>query len=91
MFNAITGIINGEVQGVGFRYFVKNKAEELNITGWVRNLQDGTVEILAVGPIPALEQFMHCLKAGSIGSRVEKAQFQWFQESKTYSRFEICG
>jgi acylphosphatase len=91
MFNAFTGIIRGRVQGVGFRYFAKNKAEELHLTGWVRNLPDGTVEVLAVGPVPALEQFMQRLKVGPMGSRVEGTQFQWLEESQAFTRFEIRG
>lgn len=91
MNNAFTGVIGGRVQGVGFRYFAKNSAEELNLTGWVRNLDDGTVEILAIGPIPALEQFMQRLKIGPIGSQVESTKFHWVQEPTEFTRFEIRG
>lgn len=91
MFNAFMGVIRGRVQGVGFRYYTKAKAQELDLTGWVRNLPDGTVELLAKGPVSALEQFMHCLEAGPIGSRVEKADFQWFQETQEFKGFEIRG
>jgi acylphosphatase len=91
VFNAFTGVIKGRVQGVGFRYFVKNIAEELDLTGWVRNLADGTVEILAIGQVPALEQFMQKLKEGSIDSRVESTNFHWLQEPAELTRFEIRG
>ncbi len=91
MFNAFTGVIKGRVQGVGFRYFAKNTAEVLNLTGWVRNLPDGNVEIMAVGPISALEQFMQRLKTGPIGSRVENTNFQWLQEPEEFTSFQIRG
>jgi acylphosphatase len=91
MFNAFTVVIQGKVQGVGFRYFTKNKADELDLRGWVRNLPDGGVEVLAIGDKPLLEQFMQSLKAGPIGSRVENTQFQWYSETQELSRFEIRG
>ena len=88
---SFTGVIFGRVQGVGFRYFTKNTAEGLRLTGWVRNLPDGTVEVMATGPLPALEQFMHCLEVGPIGSRVEKVDFQWLQEPQEFEGFDIRG
>ena len=91
MFNAFTAKVKGRVQGVGFRYFTKNQADTLHLTGWVRNLPDGTVEVLAKGFGPALEQFMQRLEEGPIGSRVEKVDFQWIQESQDFKGFEIKG
>ncbi len=84
-------MIKGRVQGVGFRYFAKNTAEELNLTGWVRNLPDETVEVLAVGPLSSLEQFMQRLRIGPIGSRVDSTHFQWLPEPEDFTRFEIRG
>jgi len=89
--NSFTGVVFGRVQGVGFRYFAKNMAEGLRLTGWVRNLPDGTVEVMATGPLPALEQFMQCLKTGPLGSRVEKVDFQWLGEPRKFEDFEIRG
>lgn len=91
MFKAFSGVIKGRVQGVGFRYSTKIKADELQLTGWVRNLPDGTVEIIANGSLLALEQFMHYLKAGPIGSQVESAEFRWLPEPQKYRGFEILG
>jgi len=51
-------VVSGRVQGVGFRYFVVREAEALGLAGWVRNLPDGRVEVLASGeggPVDALE------------------------------------
>ena len=91
MFNAFSGIIAGHVQGVGFRYFTKSKAKELNLTGWVRNLSDGTVEVHAYGPFPVLERFMQDLSTGPIGSRVKRSDFQWLTETPVFQEFEIRG
>ena len=89
MFNAFMGLIRGRVQGVGYRYFAKNKADELDLTGWVKNLPDGAVEIFAAGPRTPLEQFMQRLKEGPLGSRVESADFQWVQSTDDFKKFEI--
>lgn len=91
MINAFTATIHGRVQGVGFRFYVQNKAISLNVTGWTRNSPEGTVEILANGSLNNLEQFMHHIKTGSVGSQVEKVDFQWFQTEKALKTFEIRG
>jgi acylphosphatase len=91
MINALNATVYGRVQGVGFRFYVRNQAESLNLTGWVRNKPDGTVELQAFGLISDLEQLLHYIKAGSIGSHVEKVDFQWFQTEKMLKTFEIRG
>ena len=48
--------VRGRVQGVGFRWFIVERAEELDLAGWVRNKADGKVEIAAAGPREALMQ-----------------------------------
>ncbi|MGM0941624.1 MAG: acylphosphatase [Bacillota bacterium] len=50
-------IISGRVQGVGFRYTAKQKADELGVTGWIRNNEDGTVELDAEGNMDQVDQF----------------------------------
>ncbi len=57
-------LVEGEVQGVGFRYFARREAVRLGLAGWVRNLPDGRVEALAVGAGAALEQFEAALNRG---------------------------
>jgi acylphosphatase len=89
MINAFTATVFGRVQGVGFRFHVKSRAISLNLTGWVRNSPEGTVEILANGPINDLEQLLHNIKAGSIGSQVVKVDFQWFWSERAFKNFEI--
>ena len=57
-------IIDGRVQGVGFRYFALLKATELNLTGWVKNTRDGKVEIEASGEQQNLNTFIDWMKTG---------------------------
>jgi len=57
-------IIGGTVQGVGFRFFVQDKAAALGLSGWARNLADGMVEVYAVGPATKLSQFAAALHTG---------------------------
>jgi len=64
--------IHGQVQGVGFRYFTKRQANKYTITGWVRNLLNGTVEVLACGNKDNIEQFIQCLKQGPVSAKVDK-------------------
>ena len=57
-------LVEGRVQGVGYRYFVIREAEALGVTGWVRNRLDGGVEVLACGPTDALDVLAGRLWAG---------------------------
>ena len=66
--------IRGRVQGVGFRWFIVEKAEQLNLAGWVRNRSDGCVEIAAAGPIEALKRLESAARTGPRGARVEEVR-----------------
>ena len=57
-------LIRGRVQGVGFRYFAQRAAEELGLAGYVRNLDDGRVEVYAIGPEDKLAAFAGRLRRG---------------------------
>lgn len=64
-------IVQGRVQGVGFRWFVWREAERLGLGGFARNLRDGTVEVVSQGPDEALERLEAALRRGPTGSRVD--------------------
>jgi len=64
----------GFVQGVNFRSFIKDTAESLEIKGYVRNLDDSRVEILAEGDIDKLKDFIDACKIGPLGSRVKNVE-----------------
>ena len=57
-------LVRGRVQGVGFRYFAQRAADELGLTGFVRNLDDGRVEVYAIGPPDKLSQLAGMLHRG---------------------------
>jgi len=65
-------IIDGRVQGIGFRYFVSNKAREHDIKGYVRNMHDGRVEIDAEGESENLHRFMAACRRGPSMARVDE-------------------
>jgi acylphosphatase len=64
-------LVSGRVQGVGFRYFVQEAALLEGISGWVRNLPDGAVEVVAEGDAEAVERFSHKIGRGPSMARVE--------------------
>jgi acylphosphatase len=64
-------LISGRVQGVGFRWFTIERASVEGITGWVRNLPDGEVEVVAEGDAEAMERFERALRQGPGRARVD--------------------
>ena len=64
-------LIKGRVQGVGFRWFVHREAAALGLNGWVRNTEDGHVEVVVSGEPEMLAEFQALLHKGSRGSRVD--------------------
>jgi len=69
---AFHAIIQGEVQGVGFRMSAVMRAESLGLKGWVRNTEDGNVEVWAEGEPAALDQFAEWLSIGPAAARIDK-------------------
>ncbi|UZX02073.1 acylphosphatase [Arthrobacter sp. CDRTa11] len=64
----------GIVQGVGFRYWTMGKADELGLTGLVRNLADGSVDVVAEGPEERIQDFLDWLKSDKTPGRVERVE-----------------
>jgi acylphosphatase len=63
-------VVHGRVQGVGYRYFVMAAAQELGLNGYARNLDDGTVEVVAVGPKSLVEDLLGSLQQGPMLAEV---------------------
>jgi acylphosphatase len=76
-------LVQGRVQGVGFRWFVQREASELELKGWVRNTEDGDVEILASGEAADLDELRASLKRGPRGSRVDRVIEHALAESES--------
>ena len=81
--------VAGRVQGVGFRYFAHERARRLGLTGYVRNLQDGSVRAYAEGPKGALEEFLRLMQEGPQGGRVRDFRATWGNASGQYTAFSI--
>ncbi len=86
-------LVKGRVQGVGFRWFVHREAAELGLRGWVRNTDDGHVEVVAAGEGSGLAELRAALAKGSRGSRVDTVVRNELDESEgaNLGAFEIEG
>src|SRR5579864_530365 len=81
--------VYGRVQGVGFRYFVIEEAQLLGLRGYARNASDGSVEVLAQGPRPALERLLTMLRRGPSAARVTELRETWRQPTEHLSGFHL--
>jgi acylphosphatase len=86
---AIRAVVQGRVQGVYFRAFTRDEAEQLGVTGWVRNNPDGSVECFAQAPDDKIEAFIRSLHKGSPGARVEAVQLREETPQPRLKGFEI--
>ena len=82
-------IVSGMVQGVGFRYFVYYNASSFNLTGWVRNCYDGSVEIEAQGPELDLSAFVKKLKEGNSYASVDDVSVSEIKTRNNERSFRI--
>ncbi len=81
--------VDGWVQGVGYRYFVVNTAVSLDLRGYVRNLSDGSVEVLAQGTRPTLERLLTMLQRGPSAAEVNEIRTVWGQPTEHLSGFHV--
>jgi acylphosphatase len=82
-------IVSGRVQMVMMRDFVQRSASKIGVVGLVRNLPDGTVEVIAQGERPLLEQLVAKLHKGSLLSHVEGVKVDWREAGEIYQGFRI--
>ena len=83
-------VVYGRVQGIGFRFFTREQAKRLGLTGYVRNLPDGgTVEVVAESEKDRLENLLKYLRAGPPGARVERVEANWSEYTGQYDDFSI--
>lgn len=85
------GIVHGDVQGVGFRYFLMREAQRLGLRGWVRNRDDGTVEFVAEGSRADLERLKQAAEGGPRMARVERVDAQWSPAAGGLESFDLTG
>jgi acylphosphatase len=82
-------IVSGKVQGVGFRYFSQMKAVQYGITGWAKNLADGSVEIVASGSKDQLDPFIEDLRVGNPFSKINNIEITESRIIEDYHSFTI--
>jgi acylphosphatase len=82
-------IVEGRVQGVGFRYYVMEKAAGLKVTGWVRNRWDDTVEVVAEGDRHALDKLLIVLRRGPRAAMVTNLKVDWQDPTGEFERFGV--
>ncbi|MDR1900933.1 MAG: acylphosphatase [Treponema sp.] len=87
--SAFFAIISGHVQGVGFRYFCRHKAQHFGVSGWVRNTEEGKVEVLAEGPPARLNPFLKWLHEGPPHAKVESVEYEIRNPEGRYKTFFI--
>ncbi|MBH59023.1 MAG: acylphosphatase [Thaumarchaeota archaeon] len=84
-------IITGKVQGVGFRAFVRNRAMKNNVTGWVKNHDDGSVEALFYGSQENIDKLIDITRRGTPWSQVSDVLVTYPDDNNEYSLFEIIS
>lgn len=81
-------LISGDVTGVGFRLSAVYLAQDLSLTGWVRNTQDDKVEIVAEGPEEKLQNLITWARKGPPAARVDKVDIEWEEKTGEFANFE---
>ena len=81
--------ISGRVQGVFFRHNGKKHSQKLGLHGWIKNLDDGRVEIIAEGEEGKLRELLAFCKKGPLMSRVDKVEEEWTDSKEEFDYFSI--
>ena len=81
--------VSGQVQGVGYRYFAVRAARDLGLKGWVRNLPDGRVELLAEGSKEELDAFLVAIRESEVGRFIRQEQACWDDAKNEFRGFAI--
>jgi acylphosphatase len=81
--------VYGRVQGVSFRYYTQKEAERLNLLGWVANVSDGSVYVVAEGPEENLKKLANYLHTGPPSAYVETVNTTWKTPTNEFHRFSI--
>jgi len=82
--------LSGRVQGVNFRGYTHRLANELSLCGWVRNLYDGRVEVVAEGEKADVEALIDKMKSGPPRARIESMDVRWEEFSAEFQEFRVA-
>jgi acylphosphatase len=91
MVERLHGTVHGDVQGVGFRYFLMREAQQLGLRGWVRNRDDGSVEFVAEGSRTDLDRLRQAAERGPRMARVDRVDAQWSAAAGGLASFDLTG
>ncbi len=83
-------LYSGQVQGVGFRYTVRTVATGFEVTGWVRNLPDGGVELIAEGAKDELDAFRQAIRESGLDHFIRQEDISWHEARNEFRGFEIA-
>ena len=82
-------VITGKVQGVAYRAYAQDSADELGVTGWVKNAPDGSVLVCAQGAPDLLKEYVEYLHEGSLSAKVEGVAIEWGTPEVVFTEFSI--
>lgn len=82
-------IVRGIVQGVNYRWFTQRRAAALSLTGFVRNMPDGSVQVTVEGGRETIEQLLDALREGPSAAVVESVHVEWHASSGEFDHFEV--
>jgi len=80
---------SGRVQGVGFRFTAERIANQLELVGWVKNLEDGGVELVCEGEEPVVSELLDKIKNGIMKSYIRNTRVSWNEATGEFNSFEI--
>ena len=81
--------IKGQVQGVGFRWFLMQQADSLKLSGWAKSLANGNIEAVAEGPKDALDKFHEKVRTGPPRADIAKVEEVWSEAKGGFVGFEL--
>jgi acylphosphatase len=82
-------LVEGHVQGVGYREYARRRAALLGLAGWVMNLRDGRVRVRAEGPRAVIDELVRALEKGPPLSRVEHVDVRWMPPTGRFAGFDV--
>jgi acylphosphatase len=85
----LRAVVHGRVQGVSFRHYTMMRARDLDLTGWVRNMPDHTVETVAEGEKEKLDIFLDWLHVGPSAAHVTRVDAHWSPATGAFTDFDV--
>jgi acylphosphatase len=82
-------VVQGVVQGVGYRFFVLNQARLYDVKGYVKNMPDGTVQVVAEGKKGMVKDFVERLRIGPLSAHVTGVDVKWHEKDSGFTEFRL--